>query len=257
MSRYKKHLDKFSWYDIEADTDKVTGKRVYHTPAGDAPSVTTILSTLPNPELDAWRERVGEEEANRISKEATDIGTLMHDYLEAHLLEKKYIPNPECNPDLYLDTALQMGKTIQLFGWRRLNQVWCVEIPLHFEDLYAGRTDLVGVYDRRPSIMDYKTSKYEKPDEHLKKYRLQMAFYALAFEHMFGQRIDYGVNFFAIRPSPEFRKPAESKLSIMDEAMMKEYKLKAVDVLFEYYDGQWTDSKLIAMDKLVTQVEQV
>ena len=47
--------------------DSETG-RVYKTPEGiDLPSITTVLSILSRAGIAAWRKRVGEEEANRIS----------------------------------------------------------------------------------------------------------------------------------------------------------------------------------------------
>jgi len=253
MARFKRKLDKFDWFEIEADTNPETGKRVYHTPDGPANSVTTILGSLPNPELDAWRERVGEEEANRISKEATDIGTLMHDSLEALLLEKEFIPNPDCNPDEHLPMAMTMAKAIRMYGWKRMNEVWAVEIPLHFGDLYAGRTDLIGMYAGIPAIMDYKTSKFVKAPEYLTKYRLQMAAYALAMEKMFGFRFNYGINFFALRPSPQFGKPAASNIVEMDEEMMLEYKIQWIEILIEYYDGQ--SEKLVQIEEMIAMVD--
>lgn len=251
VTRYKRKLDKFDWYDIEATTSD-TG-RVYHTPAGDSPSVTTILGTLPKPALIEWRERVGEEEADRITKEATDIGTLMHDALECELLQKEYIPNPECNPDQYLKTAMAMAKAIRLMGWRKLKEVWAVEIPLHYEDLYAGRTDLVGLYNSTAAIMDYKTSKYVKPESWLDNYRLQMAAYAIAIQKMFGMRFDYGINFFAIRPNPEYGKNAESRVVEMDEAMMTEYKYRWAEVLVDFYADQ--PEKLDKIDGMIDLIE--
>ena len=252
MTRIKRVLDKFDWYDIEATTSD-TG-RVYHTPVGDAPSVTTILSSIPSPELDEWRERVGIEEATRITREATDIGTLMHDSLEAFLLKEEYVPNPECNPDVHLNTALQMAKVIRLMGFRNVNEVWAVEIPLHFDTLYAGRTDLVGLYNSTAAIMDYKTSKYVKPPEQLHKYRLQLAAYAIALERMFGMRIDLGVNFFAIRPNSEFKKTAESHPVLVDEQMMTDYKYRWADLLLDYY-GPSDQTKLDSISAMIDLIE--
>ena len=57
-----KYRDHLTYPTIESLT-RNDGSRVYYTLAGDAPSVTTILATLPHPGLDEWRERVGEEEA--------------------------------------------------------------------------------------------------------------------------------------------------------------------------------------------------
>ena len=65
----------------------VDGKRLYQNPWGDpVPSVTTILSnTLPAEKragLAAWRKRVGEAEAQRITSIAANRGTVMHNILE-------------------------------------------------------------------------------------------------------------------------------------------------------------------------------
>lgn len=249
MARFPITLDKFPYYDIHADTSE-DGTRVYHTPAGDAPSVTTILSSLPNPELDAWRERVGLEEAERISKEATTIGSYMHDMLEAHLRGQEFKRD---GSDLET-TAVQMHNAIKMFGWRKLNAVWGVEVPLHFNDLYAGRTDMIGVYSQAPSILDYKTSKYHKPPQHLVKYKLQISAYCLALEHMFGQRIDQGVLFFAIRPYPERKQAAQSSVIVISPPELREYKIKWIEVLVDYY-AERDQSKLSQIDSLIDLID--
>ena len=248
MARYKVKLDTIKWNEIEADTNATTGQRVYHTPAGPAMSVTTILGTLPHPELDEWRERVGEEEADRISLEATTIGTYMHDMLEAHLLKNDF---PYDGSELEA-IGKSMAKAIRMFGWQKLQEVWAVEMPLHFLDLYAGRTDLVGVYTGKPAIMDYKTSKYIKPPEHLENYRLQMAAYSLAVEKMFGIKCNIGVNFFSIRPNEEYKKTAQSHIVVMDEAMMYEYKLKWAEILIDFYADEPT--KLESIEAMMDMI---
>ena len=70
---------------VSEDTDS---GRVYHTPEGvDLPSITTVLSILSRAGIAAWRKRVGEEEANRISTQASRRGTAVHEIIE------KYIDN--------------------------------------------------------------------------------------------------------------------------------------------------------------------
>jgi CRISPR/Cas system-associated exonuclease Cas4 (RecB family) len=248
MPRFPITLDKFPYYDIKADTSD-DGTRVYHTPVGDAPSVTTILSSLPNPELDAWRERMGLEEAERISKEATTLGSYMHDMLEAHLRGLEFQRD---GTDLET-TAVEMAKAVRMFGWQKLNAVWGVEVPLHFNDLYAGRTDLIGVYDKKPSILDYKTSKYFKPPTHLVKYKLQLSLYAMALEKMFGQKIDQGVLFFSIRPNPERNQPAQSNTVVIGSAEFFQVKLDAIQVLIDYWSVR-DESKLDSIEELMKMV---
>lgn len=248
MARFPIILDKFPYYDIKADTAE-DGTRVYHTPVGDAPSVTTILSSLPNPELDEWRERVGPEEADRISKEATTLGTYMHDMLEARLRGLEY---PRDNTELET-TAVEMANAIRIYGWKPLNAVWGVEVPVHFNNLYAGRTDLVGLYNSAASILDYKTSKYFKPPQHLIKYKLQTAMYAMGLEHMFGQRIDQAVLFFAIRPNPEFKRAAQSHNVVIAEEEFFQVKLDAIQVLLDYWSVRDT-SRLDSIEELMQMV---
>lgn len=232
LLRTKFKRDKFAYPDMTADTDPETGKRVYYTPDGPAPSVTTILASLPNPELDAWRARVGDEEADRISKEATTIGSYMHDMLESYLKDEEFVRD---GTELE-STAAQMAKAVKMFGMRQLNEVWGIEVPLHLEDLYAGRTDLTGVYRNLPSIIDYKTSKYHKPPEHLEKYKLQMAAYSIAHENMYPEmEFKQGVLLFAIRPNPERKIAAQSSVIIVDHDELTFYRAKWMETLADYW----------------------
>ena len=81
--------------DLDADTRK-TG-RVYVAPDGSTfPSVTTVLSILSEDSIRAWRARVGEEEANKISTRAAGRGTLVHSIIEGYLKNEdttKYLPH--------------------------------------------------------------------------------------------------------------------------------------------------------------------
>lgn len=231
MARIKLNLNKFPYSEINADTSE-SGFRVYHTPMGSAPSVTTILSSQSSPGLDAWRERVGDEEADRVSKEATDIGSYMHNMLEAHLKGEEFSRDGSELEDI----ATEMFHAQRLLGWRHLSEVWGIEVPLHYEALYAGRTDLVGVFKRKPSIIDYKTSKFRKSPEYLEPYKMQIAAYRLAHEHMYpGYEFDQGVLLFAMRPSKKFRKNAQSQVIIIDKDELDYFSEKWIDVLETYH----------------------
>lgn len=227
---YSINLSRFDYPDLSSVTNP-DGKRQYMTPDGPAPSVTTILSTLPNPELDAWRERVGEEEANRISKEATTIGSYMHDMLEQFMLSRPYTKTQ----DPLEAVASKMFQPVRLIGLKNLNEVWGVEVALHVSNIYAGRSDLIGVYKARPSVIDYKTSIYPKPPKHLEKYKLQTAAYAVAHEHLTGQALDQGVLLIGIRPNLERNVAANCQVVIMDQTEMDHYKVKWAEVLEGFY----------------------
>ena len=150
---------------VYAETLK-TG-RTYMTPDGDFPSMTTILGKTSDNQvwLQKWRERVGEEEADRISKEATDRGTLVHEYAE------KYFNGEDIKPDLLKEKPDVREMTYNLIkaGERGIEEVWAQEIALWSPSLkYAGRVDLVGVWKGIPTIVDFKTSKKKKNVKQIK-----------------------------------------------------------------------------------------
>ncbi len=226
-----KYSDAVPYPEMESHTAD-NGSRVYFTPAGRAPSVTTILSTLPHPGLDEWRERVGEEEAERVSKEATDIGSAMHDMLEAYVrgveFEPKGIPEEKI--------AAKMFRAVRMLGLRQLSEVWGIEVPLYYESLYAGRTDLVGVYKDKPSIIDYKTAKYFKKGEWIEEYKLQTAAYAIAHDWMFPEfRMEQAVLLLGTRPNPEYHVPPKCQIVTIGTEELETWKDKWVDVLDGYY----------------------
>ena len=75
-------------------TTTLDGKRHYLTPAGVLPSVTTVLGEKlqTSKGLDEWRARVGEQEADRISKQALSRGSAVHSICENYILNKDYRP---------------------------------------------------------------------------------------------------------------------------------------------------------------------
>lgn len=174
--------------------------RLYSTPTGNLPSVTTILSATSNDEgLKKWREFVGEEKANAITLEATTIGTFMHENLENRLNSK---PDHEGGMPVRV-LARKMADKIQEEAWPKINEVWGQEVPLYYEGLWAGTTDLVGIHDGIPTIMDYKNSRKKKTWNHIENYRLQIAAYALAHNYMYGTDIRRGVIFVCVREDPQ------------------------------------------------------
>src|SRR6056300_1550578 len=180
------HNKKYEYtYDMRVDT-LPTG-RTYFTTDGDYPSITTVLGkTANNAWLQAWKDRVGEEEAARISKEATDRGTLVHEYAE------KYFNGEDIKPDLLKEKSDVREMTYNLIkaGERGIDEVWAQEIALWSPSLkYAGRVDLVGVWKGIPTIVDFKTSKKKKNVKQIKDYYVQCCGYAFAHNELFGTDI--------------------------------------------------------------------
>ena len=145
--------------DLVAQTRK--SGRTYTDPAGNSyPSITTVLSILSEEAIQRWRARVGEEEANRISKQASTRGTTVHNIFE------KYVNN---DPD-YLKGVMphniQTFKDAQKTLDESITKVYCQEAPLYSKHLgVAGRVDCVGQWNGVDSIIDYKTSKKLKKKE--------------------------------------------------------------------------------------------
>ena len=172
--------------NIEAETLK-TG-RTYFTPDGDFPSITTLLGKTSENQiwLQKWRERVGEEAADRISKEATDRGTLVHEYAE------KYFNGEDIKSDLVHEKPDVREMTYNLIkaGEKGIEEVWAQEIALWSPTLkYAGRVDLVGIWKGIPTIVDFKTSKKKKNVKQIKDYYIQCAAYAYAHNELFDTNI--------------------------------------------------------------------
>ncbi len=162
------------------------GSRLYETPAGKVASVTTILdSTKDKTHLLEWRKRVGDAEANRISKEAAGLGTLMHLHLENHVIGK---PRPEGN-NLVQTMARSMADTMINQAFPNVDEVWGIEASLYYPGLYAGTSDMIGVWRGKPAIIDHKTTNKPKKKEWIEDYFLQCCAYALAHNEVHGTDI--------------------------------------------------------------------
>ena len=170
----------------------VRGSRHYDLGKEKLPSVTTILSATQSQEkrdsLAAWRTRVGEDEATRIMDQAAERGTAMHAYLEDHLLGKKRIDLTPVG-----QAARIMAQMIEDRGLADLEEIWGSEVTLYYPGLYAGATDLAGIYDGQESICDFKQSNKPKRREWIADYFMQLAAYAMAHNHVYNTKITQGV----------------------------------------------------------------
>jgi genome maintenance exonuclease 1 len=114
----------------------------------------------------------------------------MHHVLEGWLLDKPYLDLTDLGQQ-----AEKMAYQIWNQGLqKRLNEFWGLEVTLYYPGLYAGATDVVGVYDEAESIVDFKQSNKPKRREWIEDYKLQLAAYALAHNEVYGTAINKGVN---------------------------------------------------------------
>ena len=205
----------------------VKDERHYNIGSSKLPSVTTILSATQSDEkrasLEAWKNKVGGIEADRIKNTAANRGTAMHSYLEMHI-------NGENLLDLTIEglAARSMAQTIIDKGLIELQEIWGNEVVLYYPELYAGQTDLCGVYQGRDSIIDFKQSNKPKKDEWIEDYKLQLAAYATAHDCVYGTKIEQGV-ILMCTPDNFFQR------FIINGAQFREYKWKWLDKVDHYY----------------------
>jgi len=167
--------------DLVTDT-RSTGRTYLSPDGGRFPSITTVLSILSEDAIAAWRNRVGDEEANRVSQRASNRGT------QVHAIVEKYLLNEDTSG--FLPHIQQSLENLKPILDNRITKIYNLEAPLYSKHLgLAGRCDCVGVFDGVPSIIDFKTSKRIKEKEHISNYFAQMSGYAVMWEERTGMPI--------------------------------------------------------------------
>ena len=170
----------------------VMGQRHYEIDTDKLPSVTTIISQTQDKEkqeaLAAWKAKVGENEAERVKNVAASRGTAMHSILEHYLEKNNILDLTETGQE-----AHKMANKIIEEGFPDLEEIWGSEVTVYYPGLYAGATDLVGIYMGRDSIIDFKQSNKPKKAEWITDYKLQMVAYAMAHDFVHGSEIEQGV----------------------------------------------------------------
>ena len=173
----------------KSSREMIEGKRHYEFGNEKLPSVTTIISATESDEkkesLQRWINKVGKEEADHVKNVAAKRGTAMHSILEHYVEQNNLLDLTETGL-----VAHKMANTIIDKGFPDLEEIWGSEVTLGYPGLYAGATDLCGIYMGRESIIDFKQSNKPKRIEWIDNYKLQGAAYAMAHDYMFGTNID-------------------------------------------------------------------
>jgi genome maintenance exonuclease 1 len=167
-------------YNIDGSSDKL-------------PSVTTVIGQTQEADkaasLQRWRDRVGHEEAKRITQEAAARGTSMHMYLEKYCLGEGYLDLTDVG-----NVAKHMAEVIVDRGIdNRIDEIYGTEATMYYPGLYAGSVDLVARLDGEIAIIDFKQTNKPKQREWIGDYFLQMAAYGMAHDHVYGTEINKGV----------------------------------------------------------------
>jgi len=188
------HEDRFEVHSIEAVTTD-SGRR-YKIPNGDMyESVTTALGNQPGKKesLMEWRRRVGEAEANRISRKAAGRGTAVHQIIEDYLNNLED-PIKDKMPD-----AVMMFKQLKPILDKSISKVYMQEAPLwSYKYRLAGRVDCVADIKGKLSVVDFKTSMKPKKREWVTDYFLQTAAYSHMIGEMYGDTVEQTVIFIAV-----------------------------------------------------------
>ena len=170
----------------------IQGKRHYDIGQTKLPSVTTIIGATQSEEkrqaLANWKKRIGEQGADRIRDVAALRGTAMHTFLDAYVRGSGHKDLTSIGKE-----AEPMARRIIEAGLRDLDEVWGSEVTLYYPDLYAGATDVVGIYNGRESIIDFKQTNKPKRREWIDDYFIQLGAYAMAHNYVYQTKIQSGI----------------------------------------------------------------
>ena len=188
---------KFEYQTIKRVT--LPSGRVYDINDEKLPSVTTILSATKSEEskakLAAWRQREGEKKADQIRDDAAARGTIMHRILEGYVKGEGHMDLT----DLGQEAGTMAQNIIDKGHFSPLEEVGGLEMPLWYPGLYAGASDVAGIYEGRESIIDFKQSNKYKKREWIDDYFVQCAAYAMAHNYVYGTNINSGVILISVK----------------------------------------------------------
>jgi len=170
------------WEIDKVKRESINGRRYYLTPEGNKyPSVSTVVGHKAKEGIKAWRKRVGEKEANRVSTQASRHGTAVHKICE------DYINN---DPNYLEDKTpgnIDAFRKIKPVLDDNIEKVYALEAMLYSDYLkVAGQCDLACVYNGKNTIVDFKTSAKWKKEEWIQNYFQQASMYAVMAEERTG-----------------------------------------------------------------------
>jgi genome maintenance exonuclease 1 len=173
--------------------EMIDGKRHYEINGIEKlPSVTTILkATEPDEKresLQAWRDRVGDENATRIVDESAARGTAMHKILEKYILEEGYLDLTNVGKQAH-NMAIQVIQN----GLSSVTEFYGSECTLYYPGLYAGQTDLIATHKGDMAVIDFKQTNKPKKREWIEDYCIQLAAYTMAHNFVHRTNISKGV----------------------------------------------------------------
>jgi genome maintenance exonuclease 1 len=165
------------------EREEIDGIRYYKIPGEDnlsrLVSITSVTSFHNRHIFENWRKKVGEEEANKINRQATSRGTDMHSLVESYLYNVPELPNVQPLSQFLFKIAKSKIDNI--------DNIHALESSLYSKQLgIAGTVDCIAEYNGELAIIDFKTSKKPKPKEWIEHYFVQCAAYACMFYEITG-----------------------------------------------------------------------
>jgi len=169
------------------------GLRKYLIDGEKLPSVTSVLDFTKSEEdkaaLANWRNRTGEDLANKIQKDAANRGGKMHSFLEKYLLGKLNLSFFEKNEQFQKMAEIIIKKGLK----DRLQEIWGVEATLSYPKKYCGTADCLGIFEEKETCIDFKQSNKLKKIDFVQDWFYQLGAYSLAHNVAYGTNITSGV----------------------------------------------------------------
>lgn len=167
---------------LKSQTNESTGKRTYCTPEGfNYPSVTTVLSEHSKVAINEWRNRIGIEQAQKISTRAAKRGTKFHSLAEKYLKNQSFVLDNPIHMDMFNRTKPILD---------RIDNIRASEYNLYSDYLrLAGTVDCIADYKGKPHVIDFKTSSKPKQKDWIQSYFMQTSAYAIMAEERYGLTI--------------------------------------------------------------------
>ena len=223
IGRKIKRSDKYTY--VDASRIEEHGSRLYDVNGTRLPSVTTILGRTKNQQfLKDWKEKVGEQEAERIKNLSSRRGTSMHKFLESHITGVGYDDLTELG-----QKAKPMAEKIIEIGLAPVEEYYGSEVTLYYPGLYAGSTDLVCIHNGKDTIIDFKQANRPKKEEWIEDYYLQIAAYAMAHDYVHRSKIEQGI-IMVCTPDLYYQE------FVVSGAELRQYKHKFLKRLNMYHD---------------------
>ena len=160
------------------------GMRQYKEGNDLFPSITSIRSREPNPGIEKWRQRVGDNVADHICRNAVGRGNVFHKICESYLSNSCV-----CQ---FSDNLLEYSMFEQVRSYLdRIDDIVGIEMPMISKWIRIGGTaDIIAKFDGEISVIDLKSSTSPKKDIWCKRFFLQECAYSMMYEEITGVVIE-------------------------------------------------------------------